>query len=81
MLDVIEVFYKKILAPENCFSIREIAKTFSLKKVLDAADACIRDHFQSLSKNYRFCHLEAKEVEQLISSDELRVRIVCKICT
>ena len=75
MLDVIETFYEETLTPENCFSIREVAKTFSLKKVEKATDACILDHFEKLSKNYRFCRLEAEEVEQIISSDELRVRL------
>jgi len=63
--------------PSTCLYLREVSKLFSLDTLQHEADKCIFEHFGEVFSQERFCDLNESDVSLLLSSDELKVSIVC----
>ena len=63
--------------PSTCLYLREVSKLFSLETLQQKTEECIFENFEEVFSQERFCDLNESDVSLLISSDELKVSIVC----
>lgn len=66
-------FMEANLTPDNCLSVRAFAERYSCKKLLTKAEDFIIEKFIKVSKSDEFLLLEADQLEQLISCDDIVV--------
>lgn len=64
---------EKNLTPENCLSVRGFSEKYNCKELLFKAEDFIIDRFVEVSKSEEFLLLEADQLEQLISCDDIAI--------
>ena len=64
---------KDTLQPGNCLSIRQFAEKYQCKELLEKAEEYVSVHFVSVSKSDEFLGLEAEQVTELLTDDEITV--------
>jgi len=75
-LEVIISYLSKRLNSGNCLSFRKLGILHSLPKLVAKADQYILNHFEEISKQDMFYDLDAKEIEKVVASDQLKVCLV-----
>ena len=63
--------------PSTCLYLREMSKLLSLETLQQKTEECIFENFEEVFSQERFCDLNESDVSLLLSSDELKVSIVC----
>ncbi|XP_025113092.1 kelch-like protein 20 [Pomacea canaliculata] len=73
--DVCCEFLKRQLDPSNCLGIRAFADTHACRDLLRIADKFTQHNFQEVMESEEFMLLPVNQLVDIISSDELNVRI------
>ena len=73
VVDACCVFFRKLLHPSNCIGIRLFADAQSCVQLRDCARQYTEDNFQEVIRNQEFLLLPPRELESIISSDDLNV--------
>jgi len=64
--------------PSTCLYLREVSKLFSLETLQQKTEECIFENFEEVFSQETFCDLNESDVSQILSSDELKVSIMCR---
>ena len=67
-------FLEKQLDPSNCLGIRMFAESHNCAMLCQMAELYSHKYFEDVTNQEEFRSLKIDDVEQLIKSDELRVR-------
>ncbi|XP_058035936.1 kelch-like protein 18 isoform X2 [Ahaetulla prasina] len=68
-------FLKERLHPKNCLGVRQFAETMMCALLYDAANRFVHQHFVEVSMSEEFLALPYEDVLELISRDELHVKM------
>jgi kelch-like protein 12 len=69
-------FLEHQLDPSNCLGIKSFAETHSCEELKSAAETFIHKHFTEIVKSEEFMTLDAKDIINLIKSDNLTVSLL-----
>ncbi|XP_077160551.1 kelch-like protein 18 isoform X2 [Paroedura picta] len=68
-------FLRERLHPKNCLGVRQFAETMMCAVLYDAANTFIHQHFVEVSMSEEFLALPFEDVLELVSSNELNVKL------
>ncbi|KAM3822781.1 kelch-like protein 18 isoform 1-T1 [Vipera latastei] len=68
-------FLKERLHPKNCLGVRQFAEAMMCAVLYEAANTFVHQHFVEVSRQEEFLALPFEDVLELISRDELHVKV------